>query len=116
MTILALLLGGAAGVLLLVCRITVSVAAEMVTVAFSPVYRRRLARADVETVRDLPEVTPSMFGGSGLRFASGNRVALLFGAGPATEITTTSGRTYTVVVRDSAALTSAVGRLIEGIA
>jgi hypothetical protein len=112
-TVLALLLGAAAGVLLLVCRITVSVGADTVVVAFPPVYRRRLAPGDIDAVRDLPRVTPSMFGGSGLRFASGNRVALLFRAGPATEITTRSGRSYTVVLRESEALTVAVGRLLE---
>lgn len=114
LTVLALLLGIAAGGLLLVCRITVTVGATDVLVAFWPVYRKRLPVPDLVSVRDEPRLTPSMVGGgTGLRFATGNRVALLFGAGPATEIETSTGRTYLVVVRDSAALTAAVRRLIE---
>ncbi|WP_028047704.1 hypothetical protein [Cellulomonas sp. URHE0023] len=112
-TVLALLLGGSVGVVLLVCRITVTVGQDAVSVAFWPVYRQQLAVGDLVSVRDMERVTPSMFGGSGLRRASGNRVALLFRAGPATEITTSTGRVYTVVVHDSEALTAAVTRLIE---
>ena len=91
----------------------VTVGPTDVLVAFWPVYRKRLTVAELVSVRDVPRLTPSMVGGgTGLRFASGHRVALLFGAGAATEIETTSGRTYLVVVRDSEALTAAVERLI----
>ena len=73
-------------------------------VAFPPVYRKRLSAANlVSGPTTWERVTPSMVGGgTGLRFAPGNRVALLFGAGPACEgDRDDSGRTSSLVVQDS---------------
>lgn len=78
-------------------RIQVEETPEAIKFRFAPFYTRSIQRTQIEEVRRAGLIEPRKFGGTGLRFARGNQMALLWGAGPGVAVRTHNGEeTYVV--------------------
>lgn len=107
---LAVLFGGAVGVLMLRARIVVSVTDHEVDLRFPPLFHQVFGGDEITDVRAV-QVSPASFGGTGLRLAPGRRTGLFFSGGPGVEIAATDGRRYSIVVPNRDALLAAVERV-----
>lgn len=84
----------ALGIISILSRITLEVDAHKVTVAFWPIWKKRLPRDDIKELM-ITNLNPAKFGGLGLRRVTGRTWALLFSGGPGLAITKKSdGATF----------------------
>jgi hypothetical protein len=82
------------GIISILNRITLKVDAHQVTLAFWPIWKKRIPRDDIKEIT-MADLNPVKFGGLGLRRVPGRTWALLFSGGPGLAITRESdGATF----------------------
>ena len=74
-------LGIVLGVLVIICRITLEVDPQQVSVGFWPIWKKTIRRDDIDEFKAV-DLDPARFGGLGLRRVPGRTWGLLFTGGP----------------------------------
>lgn len=69
------------GIISILNRITLEVDAHQVTLAFWPIWKKRIPRDDIKELK-MADLNPVKFGGLGLRRVPGRTWGLLFSGGP----------------------------------